>query len=223
MCEFWSKGYGFESAFSCIEAASIAHTTGRPIVAAEAFTADAPEAWELFPADHEGPGRLGLLHGGQPHRLSPLSASTVARPLAGHDHGPLRRALGTHADVVGHGAGLPPVPGALPVLCRGWAPWPTSATWPRKVRRTCFAPRRSARGPASATGAATTSMAVLPKSCLRRPRWRRAVWCFPEDLACRLLVLPGFETMTPALLRRVEALVAAGATVVGSPPEARPA
>ena len=28
MCEFWSDGYGFNSAFSCIEATSIAHVAG---------------------------------------------------------------------------------------------------------------------------------------------------------------------------------------------------
>ena len=50
MCEFWSQGFVMQSLFSCIEATSIAHTNGRPIVAAEAFTADAPEAWKFFPA-----------------------------------------------------------------------------------------------------------------------------------------------------------------------------
>ena len=45
---------------------------------------------------------------------------------------------------------------------------------------------------------------------------------FPGGSACRLLVLPAFETMTPALLRRIEDLVAAGATVVGSPPDRSP-
>ena len=39
MCEFWSSEFGFDSSFSCIEAASIAHTTGRPIVSSESFTA----------------------------------------------------------------------------------------------------------------------------------------------------------------------------------------
>ena len=50
MCEFWSLGFVMQSLFSCTEATSIAHTNGRPIVAAEAFTADAPEAWKFFPA-----------------------------------------------------------------------------------------------------------------------------------------------------------------------------
>ncbi|HOV78349.1 MAG TPA: glycosyl hydrolase, partial [Sedimentisphaerales bacterium] len=51
MCEFWAEGYGFDSAFSCIEATSIAHTLGRPIVAAEAFTSDSKEAWRLHPGN----------------------------------------------------------------------------------------------------------------------------------------------------------------------------
>ena len=62
MCEFWAKGYGFSTEFSCIEAVSIAHALGRPIVAAEAFTATDGEAWRLYPAD-EGAGRLGLCTG----------------------------------------------------------------------------------------------------------------------------------------------------------------
>lgn len=47
--EFWAQGFGFSTEFSCIEAASIAHTMGRPICAAEAFTADAGEDWRLYP------------------------------------------------------------------------------------------------------------------------------------------------------------------------------
>ncbi len=34
MCEFWSKGYGFNTWFSCVQAASIAHIEGKKVVAA---------------------------------------------------------------------------------------------------------------------------------------------------------------------------------------------
>ena len=47
MCEFWSAGYGFKSAFSCIEATSIAHTMGGPIVSSEAFTG--VTEWQQYP------------------------------------------------------------------------------------------------------------------------------------------------------------------------------
>ncbi len=56
MCEFWSDGFGFNSAFSCIEATSIAHVTGAPVVAAEAFTADSHEAWKKYPGNMKNQG-----------------------------------------------------------------------------------------------------------------------------------------------------------------------
>jgi len=56
MCEFWSKGYGFNSSFSCIEATSIAHIKGIPVVQAEAFTADASEGWKQYPGSMKNQG-----------------------------------------------------------------------------------------------------------------------------------------------------------------------
>ncbi|MHC4322980.1 MAG: glycosyl hydrolase, partial [Planctomycetota bacterium] len=47
MCEFWGAGFGFDSSFSCIEATSIAHTMGRSIVSAEAFTGT--DQWQQYP------------------------------------------------------------------------------------------------------------------------------------------------------------------------------
>lgn len=45
---------------------------------------------------------------------------------------------------------------------------------------------------------------------------------FPDGMSYRLLVLPQWDTMTPALLRKISALVKAGATVVGNPPRKSP-
>ena len=47
-CEFWYRG--FNTFFSVVEAASIAHTCGRPMVAAEAFTSEPGEDWMADPA-----------------------------------------------------------------------------------------------------------------------------------------------------------------------------
>jgi len=44
----------------------------------------------------------------------------------------------------------------------------------------------------------------------------------PDGMSYRLLVLPATQTMTPPLLRKIEDLVQAGATVVGSPPQRSP-
>lgn len=48
MCEFWAKGYGFETTFSVIEAVSSAHTTGKSVVGAESFTT-ANDRWRQHP------------------------------------------------------------------------------------------------------------------------------------------------------------------------------
>ncbi len=45
---------------------------------------------------------------------------------------------------------------------------------------------------------------------------------FPDGMSYRVLVLPRFDTMTPALLRKIRSLVAAGATLIGSPPRRSP-
>ena len=48
MGEFW--WYGFNTCFSCTEASSIAHTYGKRIVQAEAFTSNPGEDWRACPA-----------------------------------------------------------------------------------------------------------------------------------------------------------------------------
>ncbi|HRT22415.1 MAG TPA: glycosyl hydrolase, partial [Candidatus Hydrogenedentes bacterium] len=54
MCEFWANCYN--TWFSCFEAASIAHTGGRNIVAAESFTSDDKERWRFHPGNLKGLG-----------------------------------------------------------------------------------------------------------------------------------------------------------------------
>ncbi len=49
MCEFWSKGHGFATEYSCHEAVSIGHTGGAKIIAAESFTADQTDTWLQYP------------------------------------------------------------------------------------------------------------------------------------------------------------------------------
>src|SRR5690606_30169031 len=45
---------------------------------------------------------------------------------------------------------------------------------------------------------------------------------FPGGATYRILVLPAFKTMTPALLEKIRSLVRDGATVVGPPPVTAP-
>ena len=62
MCEFWSKGMGFDATYSCLEAVSIAHTMGRSVVGAEAFTASG-EYWKQYPGSMKAQGDWALCFG----------------------------------------------------------------------------------------------------------------------------------------------------------------
>jgi len=49
MCEFWADADPFNTTFSCVEATSIAHTHGKPVVGAEAFTGGGTLSWSRHP------------------------------------------------------------------------------------------------------------------------------------------------------------------------------
>lgn len=61
MCEFWSNC--FQTWYSCFEATSIAHTYGRSIVAAEAFTSDDAERWQFYPGSMKPLGDWAFCRG----------------------------------------------------------------------------------------------------------------------------------------------------------------
>ncbi|MCZ7639059.1 MAG: glycosyl hydrolase [Verrucomicrobia bacterium] len=115
MCEFWAKGYGFDTEFTCFEATSIAHTLGRPIVAAEAFTAADGERWRLYPGAMKAQGDWALATGINRIVFHRYQHQPWQDRWPGMTMGPYGGALGTDADLVGVGAGLPRVSGALPV------------------------------------------------------------------------------------------------------------
>ena len=57
-----------------------------------------------------------------------------------------------------------------------------------------------------------------PEVVLTRMSVKGGRLVLPDGMSYRMLVLPKVETMTPCLLGKIKQLVAAGATVVGSPP-----
>jgi hypothetical protein len=222
MGEFWSKGYGFESAFSCIEAASIAHTNGRPIVAAEAFTADAPEAWRHFPAAMKDQGDWAFCTG-----INRLVFHRYAhQPWLDRRPGMTMGPYGVHWE-----------------RTQTW--WPMVQAYHQYLARCQFllrlgnpvadicyvvpegAPQVFRAPPSALEGLLGDRRGYnfdgcAPEVLLATATVEQGRIAFPGGSACRLLVLPAVDTMTPALLRRIEDLVAAGATVVGSPPDRSP-
>jgi hypothetical protein len=221
MCEFWSLG--FETSFSCHTASSIAHVLGRPVVAAEAFTGAPGENWRFYPGSLKNQGDWAFATG-----INRLTYHTFAhKPDAGRP-GMVMGPYGVHWD-------------------RGQTWWPMVGDYHRYISR-CQQVLQQGRAiadvlyllpegapnvfqpPASAFAGSNQmpdrrgynfdgcSAATLIK--LARVRGGKIV--FPSGAEYQLLVLPNVETMTPELIRKVDSLTKAGATVVGNPPRKSP-
>ena len=222
MCEFWSQEFVFQSLFSCIEAASVAHTSGRPIVAAEAFTADAPEAWKFFPATLKNQGDWAFCTG--VNRL--VFHRYAHQPWLDRRPGMTMGPYGVHWE-----------------RTQTW--WPMVGAYHQYLAR-CQAMLRLGtpvadvlylapegaphvfRAPPSALDGQYGDRrgynfdGCPPETLLASAAVDQGRVVFPGGASYRLLVLPAFDTMTPALLDKIQELIAAGATVVGTPPERSP-
>ena len=223
MCEFWSKGYGFNSSFSCIQAASIAHINGQPVVAAEAFTAER-DAWRQYPGSMKNQGDWAFAAGINKfvyHTFQHQYLDDNLKP--GMTMGP----YGVHWD-------------------RSQTWWPMAEGYHQYISRCSYILRQGRtvadilyltpegaphvfRAPVSAM----TDDEVLPDrkgynfdgcspSQLRTAFVNDNRIIFPGGATYRLLILPAMETMTPTLLDKIGALVKDGAVVAGNPPKKSP-
>ncbi len=225
MCEFWSDGFGFNSSFSCFESTSIAHVAGLPVVAAESFTADSPEAWKKYPGNMKNQGDWAFCVGINRffyHTFAHKPLPDKYRP--GMTMGP----YGVHWD-------------------RGQTWWTLAEAYHKYITRCQFV---LSQGDAVADilyltpeGApqvflpplsALEGTAVMPDKrgysfdgcsplfLMKNATVRDKRIVFPGGGSYRILVLPDAETMTPDLVATIGLLVKRGATVVGNPPVKSP-
>ena len=222
MCEFWSQGFGFDSTFSCVEAASVAHTHGRPIVAAEAFTAGSSEAWQLYPAAMKNQGDWALCAGINRIVFHRFAHQSWLDRRPGMTMGP----YGVHWD-----------------RTQTW--WPMARAYHRYLARCQYLLRQgvSVADICYLVPEGAPNVFRPPNSAFEGDLHERRGYNFdgitPDVLmadakvedgrltllggaAYRILVLPAFDTMTPALLQKIRALVDDGATVIGTPPRKSP-
>lgn len=223
MCEFWSKGFGYTTTYSCIQAASIAHINGQQVVAAEAFTAE-NDAWKQHPGSMKNQGDWAFATGinrfvYHTYQHQPLNDSL--KP--GMTMGP----YGVHWD-------------------RNQTWWPMADGYHRYISRCQFILQQGRteadilyltpegapqvfRAPASAL----TDDELLPDrkgynfdgcspSQLHTANVIDNQIVFPGGATYRILVMPATETMTPAMLNKIESLIKAGAVVIGNPPRTSP-
>lgn len=219
MCEFWSKGYGFNSSFSCMEATSIGHINGKSLIPAEAFTAD-NDMWKQYPGSMKNQGDWAFATGINRFVYHTFQNQFLADSLRpGATMGP----YGVHWD-------------------RNQTWWPMVKGYHDYVSR-CQYMLQQGRAVADVLyltpegsphvfrppSSAMDGDEVIPDrkgynfdGCSPAQLYKATVQngqiVFPGGASYRLLVLPAVKTMTRALLQKITELISNGATVVGSPP-----
>lgn len=220
-CEFWLKGVGFNSSFGCVEATSVAHVMGRPVVSAEAFTANAGrEGYTAWPGLLKNQGDWAFATG-----INHFVYHTFAHKALGENLRPgmTMGPYGVHWD-------------------RGQTWWPMADGYHRYVSRCSFMLQQGQtvadilyltpegaphvfRPPHSAMEGNDTipdrrgynfdgcSPLMLEAASVRDHKIT-----FPGGASYQILVLPSQKTMTPRLAAKIRELIREGATVTGNPP-----
>jgi len=220
MGEFWLHGY--HTAHSVFEAAGIAHTGGKNVVAAESFTSDDTEAWRAHPASMKPLGDWAFAAGVNRivfHRYQNQGGLTVKPGMTMGPYGVHWERTQTWWDMV-------PAYHLYLARCqfmlRRGAPVADVCFLVAEGAPHAFRPPASAlRGdPPVPAGAAFDG--CPPETLLASAGVENGKVVFPGGASYHVLVLPERETMTLKLLRKIRDLVAAGATVVGPRPRKSP-
>lgn len=213
ICEFWwPDGGGLY--WSVKSMASTAHVNGRPIVGAEAFTADSGERWRAHPAIIKTLGDRAFCDGVNRfivHRYA--MQPWVDNRLPGMTMGP----WGLHYE-------------------RSQTWWNDSIAWHQYVARCQYMLRQgtfvadvlSLQPEEAMQRFSTLSLpgydydGISPQAFMKDVSVKRGSLKLPSGMNYRLLVLPDRNTMTPQMLDKIEDLVEAGATIIGKPPVKSP-
>lgn len=220
MAEFWSKGFGFNASFSVIEAASIGHVNGNPLIPAEAFTAQDNEGWKQYPASMKNQGDWAFAAGINRFVYHTFQNQFLPDSLKpGATMGP----YGVHWD-------------------RSQTWWPWANAYHDYITRSQYVLQqgRNVADLLYLTPEGSPHVFLPPSSALvgndtvPDRRGHNFDGCspsqlikatvknheviFPSGASYKLLVLPIYETMTPQLLTKLGELIKQGAIVIGNPP-----
>ena len=225
MCEFWSDGFGYNSSYSSFEATSVAHTTGKQVVAAEAFTSDATEAWKLYPGNMKNQTDWALCSGINRFIFHTFAHQPLAdNLLPGMTMGP----YGVHWDR--NQTWWPLVrpyhdylARSQYLLSRGRPVADILYMTPEGAPQVFVPPFDAIEGSDGLPDKKSFSFDACSPSILMKYATVQAKHVvFPGGASYRILVLPDVDAITPEYARKLESLIKAGATVIGIPPTRSP-
>ncbi|MCX6569821.1 MAG: glycosyl hydrolase [Candidatus Aminicenantes bacterium] len=203
MGEFWIGGGAFET---LKQMASSAHIYGRPILGAEAFTANDRERWQQHPALIKALGDRAFCEGVNRfvfHRYA-------MQPWLDYRPGMTMGPWGLHYE-----------------RTSTW--WELAGPWHEYLARCQYLLRQGTfvadifylqpeASPQEFQGHDRSGYDYdngTPEALLTRMSVEDGRIVLPDGMSYRVLVLPDTTRMTPALLRKVQELAAAGATIIG--------
>ena len=216
MSEFWATG-GNQNAAKGRQMASVAHVMGEKIVGAEAFTSGDSEQWKFTPATVKALGDYEFSQGINRFVIHRYAHQPYLDRFPGATMGP----WGLHYE-----------------RTQTW--WEMSGAWHEYLSRCQFMlrqglfvadlcylrpqiPNQTYFTPVPAVLAGYKYDECSAEALLARMKVKAGRLVLPDGMSYRLLVLPENVTlMTPALVRKIKELVAAGATVFGPRPTASP-
>ncbi len=220
MCEFWL--YGFNTSYSVIEASSVAHTCGRTVVAAEAFTSSDVEHWDAYPGSMKVLGDWAFCAGVNRFVFHRYQHQPWPALRPGMTMGP----YGIHWERTQTWWDMAPAYHAYLSRCQlmlrqGLPVADVCYLVPEGAPQVFRPPSSAVRGnPPDRRGYNFDGCA--PEILIARMSVENGDLVLPDGMRYRVLVLPERATMTPALLRKVSSLVAKGATVIGPRPRKSP-
>jgi hypothetical protein len=225
MAEFWSKRFGFNTHYAVIQATSISHITGQPVVGAEVFTSNNNEAWQEYPWSMKDQSDWALAMG-----VNRFVYHTFAHKPLGDEFRPgmTMGPYGVHWD-------------------RGQTWWPMVEAYHKYISR-CSHMMQQGQAvsdilyltPEGAPMIFTSPKDALdengsipdkkgygfdgcsPKMLIEGAEVKNGKIVFPGASSYEIMVLPSFETMTPELLDKIVSMVEKGARIIGTPPVKSP-
>jgi hypothetical protein len=216
MTEFWATG-GNENQAKGRQMASVAHIMGKRIVGAEAFTSDDTERWKMHPATVKALGDYEFSQGINRFVVHRFAHQPYLDRFPGATMGP----WGLHYE-----------------RTQTW--WEMSGAWHQYLTRCQFMlrqgmfvadlcclrpqlPNQTYFTPGPEVPAGYRYDECSAESLMARMSVKNGRLVLPDGMSYRLLVLPeNAALMTPALVKKIQQLVQAGATVLGPRPTASP-